>query len=268
MQKVVIIGCGWLGQQLGLTLAEAGFQVFGTRQSMAALALLPPPIQPLLLQLPCAEAAPELLTILQDAWLICALPPAVRQHGPEYYPAVLANLAQLAKQAAVRGVIHCSSSGVYAGLQGEMTEQTILGLTDKAAYLYKGEQALQQVQPCITLRLAGLIGPGRHPARFGRSGGVAGADMAVNLVHVADIAAFILLLLARPQLRSDCVNLCCPQHPTKRQFYLQAAAHAGLPAVSFNVADEPARTVNSERSQSYVGFSYRFASPLQALDFC
>lgn len=268
MQKVVIIGCGWLGQQLGLTLAQAGFQVFGSRQSVAALAQLPPPIQPLLLQLPCTEPAPELLAILQDAWLICALPPAVRQQGPEYYPAVLQNLAQLAQQTAVRGVIHCSSSGVYAGLSGEVTEQTTLCLAGKAAYLSAGEQALQQLKPCITLRLAGLIGPGRHPGRFGRSGSLAGADLAVNLVHVADIAAFIQVLLTQQQLASDCVNLCCPQHPTKQQFYPLAAAHAGLPAVSFSVADEPSRTVNSDRSQAYAGFSYRFASPLQALDFC
>lgn len=268
MQKVVIIGCGWLGQQLGLTLAQAGYQVFGSRQSVAALSQLPPPIRPLLLQLPCLQPDSELLAILQDAWLICALPPAVRQQGPEHYPAVLNNLAQLAQQAKVRGVIHCSSSGVYVGLSGEVTEQTPLNLAGKAAYLAAGEQALQQLKPCITLRLAGLIGPGRHPGRFGCSGTLAGADLAVNLVHVADIAAFIQLLLTQPHPASDYVNLCCPQHPTKQQFYPQAAAHLGLPAVSFSAADEPARVVSSAHSQAYAGFSYRFASPLQALDCC
>ncbi len=71
----------------------------GKRQSVAALSQLPPPIRPLLLQLPCLQPDSELLAILQDAWLICALPPAVRQQGPEHYPAVLNNLAQLALQA-------------------------------------------------------------------------------------------------------------------------------------------------------------------------
>lgn len=267
MQKVVIIGCGWLGQQLGLALSADGFQVYGTRQSLAALAQLPAGIEPLLLQLPCAEVDAALTTVLQDAWLICALPPAVRQHGEGYYPAVLQNLAQLALQTQVRGIIHCSSTGVYTGLAGEVTEQSELLPQTKASYLFAGEQALQQYQPCITLRLAGLIGPGRHPGRFGRSQPLAGAELPVNLVHSADIAAFVSLLLQQPQLSSDCVNLCCPAHPTKAQFYALAAAHAGMPAVQFRAAEEVAREVSSLRSQGYAGFTYRFHSPAQALDF-
>jgi len=268
MQKVVIIGCGWLGQQLGSALAKAGFQVFGTRQSVAALSLLPAPIQPLLLQLPCTDPQPELLELFNDAWLICALPPAVRQQGTDFYPTVLQNLAQLAGKASVRGVIHCSSTGVYAGLSGEVSEQSELVQSGKAAYLLAGEQALQQCQPCITLRLAGLIGPGRHPGRFGRGGTLTGAELPVNLVHSADIAAFILVLMQQVTLTSDCVNLCCPEHPTKQQFYPVAAAHVGQSAVHFTTEDEPGRAVNSSRSQTYQGFHYQFQSPEQALDFC
>ena len=268
MQKVVIIGCGWLGQQLGIALLAAGIQVFGSRQSVAALSQLPAGIEPLLLQLPCAQPDVALLTVLKDAWLICALPPAVRQYGENHYPAVLQNLAQLALQAQVRGVIHCSSTGVYAGLTGEVSEQSELMLETKAAYLHAGERALQQCQPCITLRLAGLIGPGRHPGRFGRSQPLAGPVLPVNLVHSADIAAFILHILQQPQPSTDCVNLCCPSHPTKQQFYPVATAHAGLPNVQFRAADEAAREVSSIRSQGYPGFSYQFHSPEQALDFC
>ncbi len=268
MQKVVIIGCGWLGQQLGVALANAGFQVFGSRQTAAALAQLPAPIRPLLLQLPCTEPQPELLALCKDAWLICALPPAVRQQGADFYPAVLQNLAQLADKAKVRGVIHCSSTGVYAGLSGEVDEHSELMLDSKAAYLSAGEQALQQCQPCITLRLAGLIGPGRHPGRFARGGVLTGAELPVNLVHSADIAAFILVLLKQATHNSDCVNLCCPEHPTKQHFYPVAAAHLGQAAVHFTAADEPGRVVNSSRSQAYQGFHYQFESPEQALDFC
>lgn len=44
-EKVLIIGCGWLGQQLAPVLAAAGYQVFGSRRTQAAAETLPAPIK-------------------------------------------------------------------------------------------------------------------------------------------------------------------------------------------------------------------------------
>ena len=47
MATVLIFGCGWLGSQLGVALAGAGHQVYGSRRSAQSLLTLPPQIQPL-----------------------------------------------------------------------------------------------------------------------------------------------------------------------------------------------------------------------------
>lgn len=267
-QKVIMVGCGWLGQQLGIALATAGFEVYGTRQSSAAAAQLPALIRPLVLQLPLDTLPVEQQAIWQDAWLVCAIPPAVRQFGPAHYPMLLENLAFLARESSCRGVFHCSSTGVYEGLTGDVTEDSALDLTTKAAYLVAGETSLRAIQPCITLRLAGLIGPGRHPGAFGRHGSMTGADEPVNLVHSADVAAFIIAILHSAAIRSDCVNLSSPVRLCKKDFYPLAAAQLGLPAPVIQTSNSPGRCVRSLRVAQYPQFHYRYPSALDALSDC
>jgi nucleoside-diphosphate-sugar epimerase len=269
MQKVVIVGCGWLGKQLATVLNAQGFNVFGSRQSTAGLAELPDGIQPLLLQLPLAVPNPELCALFNDSWLICTIPPAGREQSATAYSEQLQSLVDIAIEAGVRGVIHCSSSGVYQGLAGDVDEQSVVQTTGRAGVLLAAEKILQQIPNCITLRLAGLIGPGRDPARFGQGRSLAGAELPVNLVHAADIARFVLSLLERPSAeKASLFNLCCPEHPGKAEFYHAAAAYAGLPPVAFTSSDEPPRIVLSALSQQQAGFYYQFQSPLQALGSC
>lgn len=268
-QKVVIIGCGWLGQQLAIFLAAQGFQVFGSRQSLAGLAELPPGIEPLLLQLPLSATTMELNDLFKESWVICAIPPAARQQSTMQYAQQLQSLVDITSAAGIRGVIHCSSTGVYQGLSGDVNEQSPLSNNQRSQLLVGAEQILQQLPNCVTLRLAGLIGPGRNPARFGQGRSLSGPDLPVNLVHASDICCFVLQLLRFPEaIEPRVFNLCCPEHPAKAAFYHAAAATLGLPPVEFVAAEETARRVISERSEQFADFRYQFQSPYQALAHC
>lgn len=268
-QKIVIIGCGWLGKQLASKLFAENFQVFGTRQSAEGLAELPAGVQPLLLKLPLDFADAALLEAFRESWLICAIPPSARQQSAEQYAQQLQSLVALAQQAGSRGMIHCSSTGVYQGLSGDVDEQSILSDHPRVRQLSAAEHILQQLPHCVTIRLAGLIGPGRNPARFGQGRTLSGPELPVNLVHVIDICQFVLTLLRHlPAVEHQVFNLCCPEHPEKAAFYHAAAANVGLPPVSFVAAEEPARRVLSNRSAQLADFSYQFQSPVQALAFC
>ena len=133
-----------------------------------------------------------------------------------------------------------------------------------------GERLLRVAVPCCTLRLAGLIGPGRHPARF-LSGKQAGAaDVAVNMVHSSDICAAVSAIVQQ-QLWPELYNLSSPAFCSKAEFYLTACELASLPAPVFepqNAAATPGRRVISAKSKGIAGFSYQFDSALSALPFC
>ncbi|WP_445427933.1 NAD(P)H-binding protein [Alishewanella sp. HL-SH05] len=267
--KVVIIGCGWLGQQLAKPLVHAGYQVFGSRQSSASAAALPEPIQGFTLALnqPLVEID-KLLAMLADAWVICSIAPG--RSSPTGYVSALQQLAKLCQQAGFRGGIHFSSTGVYQGVDGQLNEQAALSDTQpRAVLLAEGEQALQQQGNWLTLRLGGLMGPGRHPARFTQGKRLADAQQPVNMLHSAEVVQAVLALLPVWPLSQPCYNLSSPALVSKQAFYHAATAALGLPDSAFDTETAaPWRKVESLAIERDTPFRYRYRDARDALADC
>jgi len=267
--KIVIVGCGWLGQQIAPILAEAGYAVFGSRRSAAAAATLTKPLTGVVLDL--AADAPidaATLALLQDAWIICAVPPG--RATDNQYLSSLQRLATLTTQAEIRGGIHISSTGIYQGLTGVVNEQSSLVLSEpRVARLAAGEACLQQQGNWLTLRLAGLMGQGRHPARYTQGKVLAGADVPINMVHATDVAHAVLALLQSWPLPQCCYNLSSPQQVLKQDFYQAAAISAGLTAATFDTESLiPWRQVQATAIARDTLFSYRYPDARTALADC
>lgn len=271
--KVIIVGCGWLGQQVAPELATAGFQVFGSRRTAAAAQALPLPIIGMALPLTTAEIMPAQLAVLRDAWVICTIPPGGRKSAADStYLQVLTVLATLCQQAGIKGGIHISSTGVYQGLAGEVDESAALQLAQpRVALLAAGEQLLRETGPWLTLRLAGLMGPGRHPGRFVQGKTLSGAAHPVNMVHSADVAKALLAMLASWPLPKSCYNLSSPMPVTKKDFYQVAAAQLGYSFAELSwqpESAEPARRVLATALSIDTDFDYQYPDPRQALAAC
>ena len=259
MASVVILGCGWLGTQLGLQLSTQGHHVWGSRRSSERLATLPAAILPLVWD-GSSPLSPEICQLLPDSWLILAMPPSAAQDGGAAYLRSLQIV--LAQAEAVQALVLCSSSGVYAGLSGEVSEADAPGPEPRAQLLWQAEQLILQAAHSVpqryVLRLAGLIGPGRHPANFTRRGVMAGPEQPVNLVHSADICRWLsLLLLNTDAFPGAVVNLCAPIMRSKADFYTAACQQQGLTVPQFIAATEPSRRVNAALSLQLPGFTYQ-----------
>lgn len=264
--KVVIIGCGWLGQQLAADLIAQGHQVYASRRSSSALRYLPAGATGFVLDLNAPAEQSSLTTMLHDAIVICAITPG---RGPQqHYITALQQLAGLAMLAGSRQLIHFSSTGIYQGLQGEVDETASLHLTEpRVSLLWQGEQALRQFQPTLTLRLAGLMGPGRHPGYFTAGKTLPDATAPINMVHSADIIAAVKLLLAATPC-SGVFNLSCPLTMLRQDFYQQAAVSAGKTPAIFANESSKGRKVNADKFIRQFNFSYRFAAASEALAYC
>lgn len=264
--KVIVLGCGWLGQLLLPVLLTDGHEVLATRRSAESLQQLTPGVSRLQLSLPlpCAPGT-ELLEHFHQAVVICAITPGWRKQAGEGYLASLAALAQLMRQAGSLACIHFSSTGVYQGLSGQVNEVTAIHLDDdKARLLYQGEQLLYAALPTCTLRLGGLIGPGRHPGRFIRSGVLADPDGPVNMIHSDDVLQAVRLLLQQ-QFWPALFNLCCPVALTRRQFYQQARASLGLSELAVGSNTAVQRRVLADAITHQLAFVYRYPSASDAL---
>ena len=267
--KILVIGAGWLGTQLATQLKADGHELWLSSRSATKSSAVAEQCNHFVLDLgQSIRPDAELSALFKDAIVICTVP-ASRSDG-EGYTRALAQLATLMKLSGSLACIHLSSTGIYEGLSGDVSENSPLQLADpRIELLAVGEQLLRVAVPCCTLRLAGLIGPGRHPARF-LSGKQAGAaDVAVNMVHSSDICAAVSAIV-RQQLWPELFNLSSPQFCSKAEFYLTACELASLPAPVFEHSSiqTPWRRVISHKSQTIAGFQYQFDSALTALPFC
>lgn len=229
--KITIIGCGWLGLPLLESLVKAKHTVWGTGRSEATLdAIKAAGGKGFRVDLPTNFFGAVFGG--QDV-LIVTLPPGGRQLGARATPAYLEKLAPLGPVlAGQKGphIIYTSSTGVYGAAAGAVDElKAVAPDTHSANAVVAAEDWLgQQTEKRTILRLAGLIGPDRHPGNFygGKGRPVKEADAPVNLVHRDDVIEAIHTLLGAG-LPSGIFNVCAAAHPPKGDFYAAAAQAVG-----------------------------------------
>ncbi|MFC4655830.1 MULTISPECIES: NAD-dependent epimerase/dehydratase family protein [Rheinheimera] len=263
--KVIVVGAGWLARQLVQPLQQAGVELWLTSRDSRTVAELGE--LGLLLRFDADDLNnPALLQRFSGAVVLCLIPAS--RSNPALYLASLTRLCQLMVTAGSLACIHISSSGIYQGLTGLVNEEAELQLTDsRVALLYQAEQLVSQSVPSCTLRLAGLIGPGRHPGRFMAGKVVPDSQGAVNMVHSQDISRFIVQVLHQ-QLWPATYNLSSPEFCCRAEFYQQACAALGTPAAGLDGLNLDSRQVDSGKAMQVADFRFAYPSALQAIADC
>ena len=249
-----IVGAGWLGLPLARALQAQGQSVAVTVSSLEKATRLRDggiAAWPLLL---APDMAGPLPFRCRD--LVICVPPS----KTEDYPASVARLCQLAREAGVGKVLFISATSVWAPGQGE--DEIPRPASARGERMRAAELAVQEggFACAMVLRPAGLYGPDRHPGRFLAGKTLAGGGQAVNLVHLDDVVAACQLMLAVGQ-DGDAYNLSAPVHPRREQLYPFASRLLG-PAPPLFI--EPAGVfapIEGQRICQRLGFVYRWPDP-------
>jgi nucleoside-diphosphate-sugar epimerase len=249
INKLVVLGAGWLGHALCLSAMQASWQVQGTHRSNEHKYDFE---RQFLLK-------DEQLTHqidLQDAYWVCAIPPRSR-HSESNYPETLKAALTLSKELNAKGFLLCSSTGVYDQEPGVYTESNDISCTnERQIKLYEAEEHVL-AQNGKVLRLAGLLGPNREPGRF-----VAGKELntssqqVVNMVHQLDVIDAIFAVIAHWQVGQNIYNVVNPSHPTKADYYALKCAQFGGELPRFTSNDKTERKIIGSAIEA-LGFSYQ-----------
>ena len=265
--SVSIVGCGWLGQALAKSLMAEGTYVLASYQSQSTLEKLNElNIPATALTLPCAvDDKGEIFgvdkALFEQDVLVIAIPPQIKK-GKVDYPLKIQQLVALAERGQIKHIILLNSTAIYNGIEGEVDENQALNLSaEKVATLLEAEQAVQMFTKQVhILRLAGLVGPKRHPGKFLQSGRVfTDASAQVNLVHQTDVVNIIKLLIKDSSRHSPAIYNVVSGTKVDRKSYYQAAAKAlGLPIPEFEQAPvlNPSKKVNGDKLRQNLGYSY------------
>lgn len=269
MKKVAIVGLGWLGMPLALSLSARGWQVAGSKTTLdgveaAGMCGIESYMLRLEPELVCETD--DLEALMNVDALVITLPARRTGPGDDFYFQAVQQIVDSALAWQVKRIIFTSSTSVYGTAAGVVKETTRREpVTASGKVLKELEDWLHNLPGTSVdiLRLAGLVGPQRHPGRFFAGKTAPDGQQGVNLVHLEDVVAAITLLLQTPK-GGHIYNLCAPEHPARAVFYPQMARDLGLEPPVFTSGDEKntGKCVDGSRICHELGFEYQYPDPL------
>jgi nucleoside-diphosphate-sugar epimerase len=265
---ISIIGCGWLGLAVAQDLIAHGVSVKGSTTRKEKMSQLQAAGVDAFLFNATSSTGLKPSLLLEAQQLLITIPPSI--NDPilrEAYPQTVAQLAEQAKQAGVQHIIYTSTTGVYPNTNDWVSETTPPAPQRASAQAaWAAEQALGAIDGIrvSVLRLAGLTGPDRPAGRFlaGKKG-LPGAEVPVNLVHLADVIGVIRKLVEEPGQWGVTLNVCASGHPTRSEFYPERARLLGLEPPTFDEEQmrPPFKKVSNKKLTHFFGYSLQYPDP-------
>ncbi len=254
-----IIGCGWLGYPLAKRLVSEQLKVSGTTTSPDKLKTLGQSgIHPVLYTLGADTHLPP-----ADVYFVNVPPSGI----PDYVPALERLINRLPKTSRM---IFCSSTSVYRDtpdhwcVESDVEPGVIPNDPDldvarhgtPRRVLIHAEGMVARHPNHLILRLAGLYGGNRHPARFlsGRAD-LSSPHAPVNLIHLDDLIETGLKVITDPP-DFRVMNVCSGEHPTRIEFYSEAARNLGLTVPRFKADDHSTgKLIDNSQFVKYLGYN-------------
>jgi nucleoside-diphosphate-sugar epimerase len=233
MSQISILGCGWLGFPLALSLQRKGFSIKGSTTSEEKKSTLKAAqIDPYLIHLTEEEVKGDFTSFTKGSkMLIINVPPGMRRDSSPDFSKKTAALIPLIERAGIEQLLFVSSTSVFSDFQGEVDEDSSpMPDTTSGIALLRSEQLLMENQSFKTtvIRFAGLFGPDRHPIYYlaGREG-LSGGNAPVNLIHLEDCIGLIEKVI-QTNYWGKILHGVHPNHPKKSDYYTHQAIKKNL----------------------------------------
>lgn len=207
--RVLIVGCGYVGRQVGVELGRQGHHVCGVRRNPAGNADLETAgIEPVNADISVPGALDRVPGPF-DWVVLCA--GASGSGAGEYrsvYREGARNLTAWLRERPVRKLVYTSSTGVYGQTDGSTVDETSVTApcTPVGEVLLDAEQVLltaarEGAVPAVILRVAGIYGPGRgywlRQFLAGEARIEGAGERVLNMIHRDDVAGAVLAALDR-----------------------------------------------------------------------
>lgn len=263
MEQISLLGCGWLGLPLAVSLIEKGYSVNGSTTSAdKADTLKNAKINPYLIHLDEDGVSGNINDFLEGSdILIIDVPPKISSGN---FTLKIKALLPYIEQSGISKVLFISSTSVYADDNSVVTEDTPpKPETESAKQLVIVEKLLTSNPNFKTtiLRFGGLVDDDRQPVKFlaGKEN-VANPDAPVNLIHRQDCIGIIISIIEKNSW-GTVFNGVAPYHPSRKEHYTKQAEAFGMTAPKFDyTTPSMGKTITSENIKTALGYNFRITS--------
>jgi len=264
--QISILGCGWLGFPLAKHLIKRGHTVKGSTTSNHKIKELEKcGIEPYLVEFnPKLSTSNGVANFWHSDVLLLNIPPGRKRNNIiDYHTKQIRSVIEAISGAPIKFVVFISSTSVYPKLPGLVVEDDAIpgkAGRDSGNALLQAEKMLTQANNFETtvLRFGGLYGGDRHPAKYlaGRTGHNK-ANAPVNLIHRDDCIA-IITQLVEEKITGEIFNAVTDGHPTRQEYYTQAAEELGLEPPTFEPDNENKnyKVVSNEKLKEVLDYTF------------
>ncbi len=262
---ISILGCGWLGLPLAKHLIARSHTIKGSTTSSEKLEQLEENnIQPFVVKLtPVLENRDHIGSFWDSQVLVLNIPPGrKRDNVIDFHTRQIRSITNAITDSSIKFVVFVSSTSVYPNLPGAVAETDVISgkaRRDSGNALLKAEEMLMENTSFETtvLRFGGLMGYGRHPAKY-----LAGkkdlkrANAPVNRIHRDDCIAIITQIIEE-QITGEVFNAVSDAHPTRQEHYIKAAKKLGLEPPTFEGDNEESyKLVKNDKLKSRLEYKF------------
>lgn len=273
MTVLTIIGAGWLGSPLA-TYLNNKYTLYASRTTATNVdELVKQNINGFIFDF--TESSQSLVTLLEQQKadiVVGCFPPGFRKGSGNEYADYWKHLTEACKQAHVKKILMVSSTAVYPNRAEVMTEESASLLltqedtqfSDKSKILLQAEEYVKQsgVNYCI-LRMSGLAGPERHPARFIEKMKQISLLAPANIVHLVDAVKSIEFAIEN--INNEIINVTTPYTVSKAAFYKYALAQSPYSFELPEIVSVEDKCIISDKLQN-MGFQFRNTTTYQVID--
>ena len=251
MPRILIAGCGYVGQATGDLFHAAGWAVEGWTHSAKSVATLSAKPYPVYRVDIADQAQIQARAGVFDAVIHCA---SSSGGGVEAYRQIyLSGARNLLIRFSGSQILFTGSTSVYAQCDGSwVTEESETKPAREEGRILLETEDLVLGDGGIVARLGGIYGPGRSALLTKFLSGTAMIDPEngrfINQVHRDDIAGALFLLLNRPSLAREIYNVVDDQPILQSECYRWLAERMNRPVPPIGKAKgQPKRGASNKR---------------------
>ncbi|MBI9073370.1 MAG: hypothetical protein JEY94_17340 [Melioribacteraceae bacterium] len=250
-KSISILGSGWLGLPLAKYFSSKGFCVKASTTSENRLSeIVSHKIKPFVVDI-------KNLTIGIKAFLKSEI---LIINIPYKESADFRKLIVEIEKSDIQKVLFVSSTSVYKDLNKTILEEDEVETRNNPLFIVEKLFRNSEKFNTTVIRFGGLIGYGRNPVKHFIDGRpIKNSESNVNLIHLDDCIGIIGNIIER-NIWSEVFNCCADTHPTKKEYYTEAARQLGFPIPNFEVPDEKSFKIISNKKVKHT-LNYQFKHP-------
>jgi nucleoside-diphosphate-sugar epimerase len=213
----------------------------------------------------------KLKPLFESELIILNIPSGRKSIQADFFTTHMVELLEAIATEGDAQLIFISTTSVYGDKNGNITEQSPLSpTTDSGKAHVKIEQFIGEkfgARACV-LRLAGLVGKDRHPAKYlaGRTG-IPNGKHPVNLIHQFDVINAIQQII-NLHVWGETLHLCSTEHPSREEYYSWAVEKLGLQSPEFlpSESGSTGKLIDANWTLQKLGLILQYRSPFHMFD--